>query len=165
MRPVLFSVLAIGLLFLLLLEGCRPGDRLSASAHNDRIVQELEQASLRMAQYYVAASRETGPLDALENYMTTASERLSQLAPYRGDKRLLNAGKDQLAFYARLCREQNRSLLDLTAEGYYTATDSLLVQRLLAAIIVEENRQNNRFIAIQDSFANQHGILLVEADD
>lgn len=135
---------------------------MSAAAHNDRIVQELDQASRRMANYYVASSNEAGPLDALDGYMTTASDRLRQLAPYRGDARLLDAGLNLLGFYSRLCQEQNRSLLDLTAEGYYTATDSLLVQRLLAAIVVEENRQNNRFIAVQDSFADLHGILLVE---
>jgi hypothetical protein len=160
MRPVLW---ALGLAVLLHSHACRQGEAMSAVEHNDLIVMELDQASRRMADYYVSSSRDAGPLDALASYMGTASDRLRQLPPYKGDDRLLDASLELLDFYKRLCQEQNRSLLDLTVEGYYTATDSLQVQRLLAAIIVEENRQNTRFLAMQDSFASQHGILLVEA--
>jgi hypothetical protein len=146
----------------LLAAGCRGADAADAARHNDRIVLELEQASRRMAAFYTAREPDAGQLDALESYLAAAEDRLRGLPPHRRDDRLRREALGLVDFYARLCREQNRSLLDLTRGPYYTVADSLLVQRLLAAVLVEENRRNTRFLAVQDSFAGAHGLLLVE---
>ena len=132
-----------------------------AAAINDAIVLELEEASAQMAAFYADPYPEASTLISLESTLMATADRVRKIRDYRGDASLQEEALAILAFYQRLCQETNRSLLDLTTAAYYTVEDSLLTQRVLAVILVEEHRRNQRFLAIQDSFAVQYGILLV----
>jgi hypothetical protein len=151
----------LGALLLLSNGHCRRQSPADAALINDAIVLELEQASAKMAAFYADPRPETSMLVALESTLLATADRVKKIRSYRGDDSLQEEALAILDFYQRLCRETNRSLLETTMANYYTAEDSLLTQRLLAAILVEENRRNQRFLAIQDSFAVQYGILLV----
>ena len=157
---------AFGLMLVWLMVGllttCRKGESLSVSAYNDRIVAELERASRRMSAYYAISDPEITQLDALQNYLNAARERILNLPPYQGDAAFRDEAIQVLDFYERLCKEQSRSLLNLTQDGYYTIEDSLLVRRIVASILVEEYRYNSRLLERQKEFAREHGLLLIK---
>lgn len=141
--------------------GCRKGDDIPVSAYNDRIVSELERASRRMAAFYAGPEMDTAHLAILEQYIQATRLRVSAIPPYREDPGLRDEAVNLLDFYERLCMEQSRSLVNLTGDQYYTIEDSLLVRRIVASILVEENRYNSRLRESQERFAREHGLLLV----
>ncbi len=163
---VLRSATAPSLLtFLLLLVGvsaCRQGESFTAVAYNDRIVAELDRASRRIAVYYTGPEYDLAQLEALQNYLLAARDRIAAMPPYDGDSSLRDEALNVMNFYVRLCREQSRSLISLTGDEYYTIQDSLLVRRIVASILVEENRYNAKLKEKQEAFARKYGLLLVQ---
>jgi len=143
------------------LAGCRPAEQLPVSEYNDRIVVELDRASRRMAAFYAGPDLDTAQISSLQTYLLSARGRIETMEPYDGDDAFRNQALEVLAFYDRLCREQSRSLISLTGDDYYTIEDSLLVRRIVASILVEENRNNARFHEAQKTFASKHGLVLV----
>jgi len=144
------------------LAGCRPAEQVPVSEYNDRIVAELDRASRRMAAFYAGPRLDTAQISALQVYLKAASGRLETMEPYDGDDAFRSQALEVLSFYDRLCREQSRSLVSLTGDAYYTIEDSLLVRRIVASILVEENRNNARLIEAQKTFASKHGLVLVK---
>jgi hypothetical protein len=148
-------------LLCLALSACQADQQPPLAEYNDRIATELEMASRRMAAFYAGPELSTDQLDALDDYLQSAEASLLALPPYRDDASLRDEALNLLAFYRRLCQEQNRSLINLTDDAYYTMEDSLLVVRIVASILVEENRSNTRLREKQEAFARKHGLLLV----
>jgi hypothetical protein len=148
-------------LFCLALFACQAEQQLPLAEYNNRIVAELEMASRRMAAFYAGPRLSIEQVEGLDQYLQSAEASLQALPPYADDASLRDEALNLLAFYRRLCMEQNRSLINLTDDAYYTIEDSLLVLRIVASILVEENRSNSRLREKQETFARKHGLLLV----
>ncbi len=117
-----------------------------------------------MAAFYAWPNPDKDHLEILENYLIDARERLTGFPDYKGDSDFLHEAINTLDFYMRLCREQNRSLVNLSSDQLYTIEDSLLIRRIIASILVEENRNNSRLLEQQKQFAIKHGMVLVRTD-
>ncbi|MBI1192032.1 MAG: hypothetical protein GC205_02500 [Bacteroidetes bacterium] len=150
-----------GLCLAIGLAGCRSAEQIPVSAYNDRIVVELDRASRQMAAFYDGPNLDTAQINALQIYLFAARGRIESMEPFDGDDAFRDQALEVLAFYDRLCREQSRSLISLTGDAYYTIEDSLLVRRIVASILVEENRNNARLYEAQKTFASKHGLVLV----
>lgn len=143
-------------------QSCDRGADLSASRYNDLIIDEVHRANQKMTQFYTGPTDEPESHDALVSYIEMSRDRLANIGAYKDDNSLHEEAVKMIDFYRGLCDSKNIELIDATSGSFYTRQDSAKAILLLTEIVKENNRMNRSFEEVQQSFADRHGLLLVE---
>ena len=160
--PGFLRMTGLALALGLFLGACNNSTSRTAASYNDRVVGEVQRASVRMANFYALDSKEDVELEALITFLAATRERLERLDPFEDDPSLRDQGLAMMDFYEGLCQQENRRIMELAGGEVYAREDSVEVQRILASILVEEKNRNDSFAQVQRRFADEHGIVLVK---